>query len=209
MKKFFQFIFSLLSFQFMLTACGPSTKIVNSWRDPDVVVHTNELHKFVVAALLKNESVRRATEDKMASFNPGKAIPSYQIFGTTAIKENDEYYMNKLKQEGYDGIVILRLTKVDKDSRYVPGTYPAYYGSWRGYYGAAWGGYYDPGYYTTDKTFYVEVNVYSLPRDKLVWSGVTSTINPSSGDELFTSVINTVQQKMKEEGFLVTGPVKK
>jgi hypothetical protein len=198
---------------FMLAAlfegCGPSTQIVNSWRDPEVVIHTNELHKFVVAALLKNESVRRATEDKMASFNPGKAIPSYQIFGTTAIKESDEYYMNKLKHEGYDGVVILRLTKVDNDSRYVPGSYPAYYGSWRGYYGVAWGGYYDPGYYTTDKTYYVEVNVYSLPRDKLVWTGITSTINPSSGDELFTGVIKTVQQKMKDEGFLVTNQTKK
>src|SRR6516162_8733172 len=117
MKKNIFFIPAFFILATLFEGCGPSTQIVNSWRDPEVVVHTNELHKFVVAALLKNESVRRATEDKMASFNPGKAIPSYQIFGTTVIKESDEYYMNKLKQEGYDGIVILRLTKVDKDSR--------------------------------------------------------------------------------------------
>ena len=208
MKKYLLLFPALLSTLAFLNGCGPSTRIVNSWRDPDVVVHTNELHKFVVAALLKNESVRRETDDKMASLNPGKAVPSYKIFGSTQIKESDEYYMNKLKQEGYDGVVILRITKVDKDSRYVPGSYPAYYGSWQGYYGVAWGGYYDPGYYTTDKTFYVEVNVYSLPRDKLVWTGVTATINPSSGNELFNAVINSVQQKMKDEGFLVTGPKK-
>ena len=191
-----------------IISCGPSTKVVNSWRDPNTVVNTSELHKFVVAALLRNEATRRQVEDKMAALNPGKAVPSYRIFGNKPLTESDEVYMQKLKAEGYDGVVIMRLSKVDKDQRYVPGNYPTYYGSWRGYYGAAWGGYYDPGYYTTDKTFYVEVNVYSMPKDKLVWSAITSTINPSSGQNLFDGVIAAVEQKMKDEGFLVT-PAKK
>ena len=109
-----------------------------------------------------------------------------------------------MKEGGYNGIVILRLTRVDNDNRYVPGTYPTFYGSWRGCYGLAWGGYYDPGYYTIDKTFYVEVNIYSIPRDKLVWMGVTSTVNPASGDELFNGVISSAEKKMKQEGFLVS-----
>lgn len=186
-----------------IVSCGPSTKIVNSWRDPNTVVKTSELHKFVVAALLKNEATRREVEDKMVALNPGKAVPSYQVFGATALTETDDVYMQKMKNEGYDGIVIMRLAKVDKDQRYVAGSYPSYYGSWRGYYGASWGGYYDPGYYTTDKTYYVEVNVYSIPKDKLIWSGITSTINPSTGQELFDGVISAVERKMIEEGFLV------
>jgi len=192
-----------------IVSCGPSTKIVNSWRDPNTVVNTSELHKFVVAALLKNEATRREVEDKMAALNPGKAVPSYQVLGTSPLTQPDNVYMQKLKDEGYDGVVVMRLSKVDKDQRYVPGNYPTYYtGGWRGYYGAAWGGYYDPGYYTTDKTFYVEVNVYSMPKDKLVWSGITSTINPSSGQNLFDGVISAVQQKMRDEGFLVTSAKK-
>ena len=185
-----------------LAACGPSTKIVNSWRDPQVTVDTSEIHKFVVAALIRNETVRRNTEDQMAAMYPGKAVQSYVIFGLTELKENDEFYAQKLKGEGYDGMVIMRLVKVDKDQRYVPGSYPAYYGTWRGYYGYAWPNYYDPGYYTTDKTYYVEVNVYSLRRDKLIWSGITSTINPTSGDQLFGAVAKAVNTKMKEEGFV-------
>ncbi|MFI5155782.1 MAG: hypothetical protein ACHQEM_06335 [Chitinophagales bacterium] len=205
MKKPLSIIILLFIFVISLTSCGPSTRIVNSWRDSSVAVNVDTLHKFVVAALLKNEAVRRATEDKMAALNPGKAVQSYLLFGTQGLKENDNYYMKKLKDEGYNGVVIMRILKVDKDSRYVQGTYPAYYGSWRGYYGVAWGGYYDPGYYTTDKTFYVEVTVFSLPRDRLVWTGTTATINPASGDELFTGVINSVQSKMINEGFLVKG----
>jgi hypothetical protein len=199
MKNHFLLVCSGLIF---LMACGASTKIVNSWRDPAVIVDTASLRKFVVAALLRSESARRRAEDKMAALNPGKAVQAYQVLGTTELKESDDFYANKLKGEHYDGIVIMRLVKVDKDTRYVPGTYPTYYGSWRGYYGAAWGGYYDPGYYTTDRSYYVEVNVYSILRDKLVWSGITSTINPASGDELFDGVIKAVTSKMKKEGFL-------
>jgi hypothetical protein len=183
-------------------ACGPTTQIVQSWRDPQVVVDTSDIHKFVVAALLKNETIRRSSEDQMAALYPGKAVQSYVIFGTAELKESEEFYSQKLKSEGYDGVVVMRLVKVDKDTRYVPGSYPAYYGTWRGYYGYAWPNYYDPGYYTTDKTFFVEVNVYSLKRDKLIWSGITSTINPTSGDQLFTGVVKTVNQKMKQEGFI-------
>jgi hypothetical protein len=183
-------------------ACGPSTHIVQSWRDPQVVVDTSDIHKFVVAALLKNETIRRTSEDQMAALYPGKAVQSYVLFGTAELKESAEFYSQKLKSEGYDAVVVMRLVKVDKDTRYVPGSYPAYYGTWRGYYGYAWPNYYDPGYYTTDKTFFVEVNVYSLKRDKLIWSGITSTINPTSGDQLFTGVVKTVNQKMKQEGFI-------
>lgn len=186
-----------------LAACGPNTKIIHSWRDPNTVVNSSKLQKFVVAALLRNEATRREVEDKMAALNPGKAVPSYKIFGSTPLTGTDESYMQRLKNESYDAVVIMRLSKVDRDERYVPGNYPTYYGTWQGYYGYAWGGYYDPGYYTTDKTFYVEVNVYSLPKDKLIWSGVTSTINPATGENLFDGVISAVEKKMVDEGFLV------
>ena len=185
-----------------LASCGPSTKIVDSWRDPAVVVNTSQLNKFVVAALLKNEGVRKRTEDLMASYYPGKAVQSYKELGSSELKENEEFYNKKLKQEGFDGIVVMRIVKVDKDQRYVPGSYPVYYRTWRGYYATVWPQYYDPGYFTTDKTYYVEVNVYSVTDNKLVWSGTTSTINPSGNTELFDSVVKAVDKRMKKEGFI-------
>src|SRR5882724_975812 len=185
-----------------LIACGPSTKIVNSWRDPQVIIDTSDLRKFVVAALLKNETVRRSAEDQMVAMYPGKAVQSYIVLGLTELKESEDFYSGRLKKEGYDGVIVLRLVKVDKVNRYVPGSYPAYYGTWRGYYGYAWPNYYDPGYYTTDKTYFVEVNVYSVKRNKLIWTGITSTINPTSGDQLFAGVVKAVNEKMKQEGFI-------
>jgi len=189
-------------FMMALAACGTSTHIVNSWRDPEVVVDTANIHQFVVAALLKNQAVRRQVEDDMAARFPGKAVQSYKELGEDELKENDDVYNQKLKSDGYDGIVMMRLVNVDKSTRYVPGAYPAYYGSWRGYWRYSWGGFYDPGYYTTDKAFNVEVTVFSLKRDKLIWTATTTTVNPAGRAELFTDVSKAVVDKMKKEGFL-------
>lgn len=185
-----------------LAACGTSTHIVDSWRDPDVVVDTANVHKFVVAALLKNQTVRRQVEDEIAAQFPGKAVQSYKELGEDELKEDDAMYNQKLKSDGYDGIAMMRLVDVDKSTRYVPGAYPMYYGSWRRYWRYSWTGFYDQGYYTTDKAFNVEVTVYSLVRDKLIWTANTTTVNPAGRGELFSDVAKTVVKRMKKEGFL-------
>ena len=77
-----------------------------------------------------------------------------------------------------------------------------YYGSWRRYWAYSWSGFYDPGYYTTDKQYDVEVSVFSLKRDKLIWTANTTTINPTNRGELFDGVSTAVLNQMKKEGFL-------
>lgn len=186
-----------------IVACSPSTQITNTWRAPGVSVDTAKLHKFIVAAFIKSQSVRRNVEDNMASYMPGKAKQSYLEFGQDSLTGTDDAYNQKFKSEGYDGIVIMRLLNIDKDQRYVLGDYPTYYHSWRGYWNVGWNGFnYSPGYYTTDKTYMVEVNVYSLADNKLLWSGTTSTVNPGNNNQLYNDVSKAVYNKMKSEGFL-------
>lgn len=187
----------------LLGACAPQTRITTSWRDPDVVIDSKKINKFLVAALLKNQSVRRQVEDNMASIVPGKAVQSYKEFGLDSLKENNSLYNQKLKSEGFDGVVVMRLVNVRNSTRYVPGSGPVYYSSWGPYWRISWNGFYDPGYYTTEKTFQVEVNVYSLRTDKLIWTGMTSTIDPAGKTELFDQVGAMVYKKMKKEGFLM------
>ena len=185
-----------------LVACGPSTHIVDSWRDPSIVVDTSEVHKFVVAALLKNPAIRRQVEDNMAALFPEKAVQSYKVLGDGDLKDDEEMYNQRLKRDGFDGIVLMRLVDVSKSTRYVPGSTPVYYGSWRRYWGYSWSGFYDPGYYTTDKSYDVEVTVFSLKKNKLIWTANTTTINPPDRGELFADVSKAVLQRMKKEGFL-------
>ena len=49
-----------------------------------------------------------------------------------------------------------------------------------GYWGYGWGAVYDPGYLQADTVVTLESNVYSVPREELLWSSRSETISPSS-----------------------------
>jgi hypothetical protein len=207
----------LVLFAFSIFACGSPTRIESSWRDPSVTINPS-VHKIVVAALLTDQGVRRQVEDYMVSLYPGKATQSYQILGGDSIPSNQSVYDEKLKAAGYDGIVIMKQVNVTVHQHYVPGTAPSYYNTWGGYWGngwgygwngwggyGGWGGYYNPGtpgYIQTDHSWDVEVNVYSLTKNALVYSANTVTKNPGGRIPLFQDVCNAVKSQMKSEGFL-------
>ena len=174
----------------LLIACGPSTKIEKSWTDPSFSPATVQSYKKVlVMGLLKDESTRRIAEDKMvATFKNVTAVQSYSYLQPAdTIRSEVE---DKLKKDGFDGVVIMRLADVDKSVSYVPGTT---YGGWYGYrYGS-------PGYYQEDKTFYVETNFYSLPETKLLWSGTTSSLNPNKLDRTIDDVIATLKGQLQKQ----------
>lgn len=182
-----------------------STRIDKSWRDPDVSVDTASLKKVLVVALLKDEANRRSAEDKMASLMNGKGIVSYNLLTQNSIKESDEVWKAKLKNDGFDGALVMRLVDVDKEVNYTPGnisTYPVYYRGFHGYWRVGWNSYYTPGSYNTTQNYSIETNVYSFRSDKLIWTGLTTTSNPSKLDKMVAEVTTVVFDKMKKEGFL-------
>ena len=174
----------------VLAGCGPSTKIEKTWTDPSFNTATVQSYKkILVMGLLKDESTRRIAEDKMvAAFKNVTAVQSYSYLQPAdTIRSEVE---DKLKKDGFDGVVIMRLADVDKSVSYVPGTG---YGGWYGYR------YSSPGYYQEDKTFYVETNFYSLPETKLLWSGTTSSLNPNKLDRTLDDVINTLKGQLQKQ----------
>jgi len=174
----------------LLAGCGPSTKIEKTWTDPSFTPATVQSYKkILVMGLLKDESTRRIAEDKMvAAFKNVTAVQSYSYLQPAdTIRSEVE---DKLKKDGFDGVVIMRLADVDKSVSYVPGTG---YGGWYGYR------YSSPGYYQEDKTFYVETNFYSLPETKLLWSGTTSSLNPNKLDRTIDDVINTLKGQLQKQ----------
>jgi hypothetical protein len=44
--------------------------------------------------------------------------------------------------------------------------------------------------------------MYSLKENKLIWSGVTNTVNPSDLDKMIEQIGKVVTEEMKKQGFL-------
>lgn len=186
----------------VLYGCGGGTQIEQSWREPSYTIDSTKFNRFVVCALLKDESTRRVAEDQMVARSNGRAIASYNYFNTQELKGNEDLFTKRMMADGADGMVMLTLAAKKQEQTYVPGSYPTYYNSWYGYYGYSAPMYYDPGYVRTDEIYMVEINMYDLKLNKLVWSGMTSTINPSNVREMTDEIVDVVRYKMKEEKFI-------
>lgn len=180
-----------------------STKIVSSWKDPDSSFVEGQFGKVIVVALSPNELNRRIAEDKIASESEN-LYASYNYLDKNVI--NDEEKTKEIfKKEAFDGVMMLKLIEQKEEQTYVPGSSytPRYYGyGYAGYHSAYWGGYYEPGYYKTDKKYFIETSVFSLKKDKLLWSGITSTVNPSKVERAIDEITFVTYRQMKKDGFI-------
>lgn len=186
----------------VLTACGSSTRIVQSWRDPAVTVQQGSVKKMLVIALIKDESTRRIAEDQLCLQFRGRGIASYGYLGVLPAQIEVQPLLERLRTDSIEAIMVMRLTEVTTEQTYVPGSYPSYYGNPWGYYGYSYPMYADPGYVRTDQTYKVESNFYSVTREKLVWSGISSSLNPMDISSTVDEIAVAIREKMVFEGFL-------
>jgi hypothetical protein len=184
----------------LMFACAPATKLEKSWADPSFNMNTSKpFTKVLVVAPLKDANSQRIAEDKIvAELKKGssviEAVQSYTILKPSDTDEKQTEA--KLVADGFDGVILMRLTNVEKVTSYVQGSS---YGGWYGYRN------YSPGYYTEDKTFLVENNFYAIPGAKLLWSGTTSSMNPTSLDKTMDQIIYSIKYDLQKKGLIKKG----
>jgi hypothetical protein len=111
-----------------------------------------------------------------------------------------------------DHAVFMRIIDRHQEVSYVPGTswYPGFYYDpflWHGgvYLGPGvsypWP-YYDDGYYRVDTVVSVETLIYSVPDGKLIWSGLSRTLNPSEVDDFVEDLVSEAVDEMKDTGLI-------
>jgi hypothetical protein len=158
-----------------------------------------------VVALFKSETNRHKAEDEMVAYLKGKGVVSYNYLDDDFNRQNEDEIRKKIRNDGFDGAITMRLMDVEKDKFYSPTTlssYPIYYRTFSGYYYRNLPYYSQQGYYTTTKTYTVETNVYSMKEDKIIWSAITATTDPSGVDKMMDEITKVVYKRMKSEGFI-------
>lgn len=182
-------------------ACAASTRISDSWRDPSVT--TVDLNKILVVAVTANESVRRAAEDAMVrAIKRGNAVSSYTLLSGDQLGD-EEAFRAAIQQNAFDGAVTMRLVGREQQTTWVPGSYPAPYYSFYGYYGWSYPAVYDPGYLQTDDIVKIETNVYSIKDDKLIWTGLSESFNPDNVSSLVADIAEAIADDMRAKGLLL------
>jgi hypothetical protein len=168
------------------------------------------MKKILTVAMSRDGAIRRAAEDALdAALTSGPrgqsgelvAHPSYTLLNDQELF-NREAAKRKVEAAGYDGAVLISFVSSQQK---VTATAPSYYGGFWGHYGYVYGpgaGYYDPGTIRTDTILRLEVSIYSLREDKLLWSGQSKTMNPSRIDELVAGVAEAVADDLRARGLL-------
>lgn len=185
-------------------ACGPpKTSLTQVWQ---AETPPTPLARMLVLAVRMDEANRRVLEDTFVQ-DLGRhgvsAAPGYTVF-PGELPALDQARAT-VSQDGYEGVLVLKLRGVRDDARYVPGSM----GFWGGYYGM-WGGpgYYGgaPGYVVNDETVVFETTLWDLRRgDRLLWTARTETLNPMNGMDFAVSLKRAVDPALARDGFIGRG----
>lgn len=169
----------------------------------------------MVTALTGKTTARQTVENDLAlelqknGYRTLKSIDVIPPTFTEGKEPNKEALLDKINGTDVDAILTVALVDKDTETRYVPGNY-AYAPATRfGYYGRFWGYYtnwypmlFDPGYYTEDKVYFLETNLYDADTEELLWSAQSETYNPSGLSDFSKDFSSTIFAKMKKDGVL-------
>lgn len=198
----------------LLFSCSGATRITGSWVNPEMQPVTQNYNNIFVAAMAKNVTARSQTENALAAElarHNKHALKSIDHF-TTGFQDalpSREEILQKINNAGADAILTTSLLRTQSETRYVRGAVryapvPSY-GWYRGFYAyyAHWHPMvYDPGYYVTDKTYFVEANLYDARSEKLLWSAQTETVDPGSLDRFLKDYPGKIVTRMMRDGVL-------
>ena len=187
-------------------ACATTT-FESTWSAPDARPLELAGKKVVALFINKDLASRRSAEDALAgeiSAHGAQGVAAYTILGDEEIKDKEKVRA-KLERLGFAGAVVMRIAGKETQVKYQPPTvwgsphYGRFYG---GYWGYGWGHAYDPGYLSVDKIVKVETLVYSLEQDKLVWAGVSRTVDPKQIAPFIRELSEAVASQMEKDGLL-------
>lgn len=197
-----------LSFILILLVACSSTKLISSWKSPDV--SNQKFNKMLVIGLMgnKDRSLRENVENIIVQQLQTKGIyagSAFAEYGPKTFEGLDEpTVLKKLRNKGYDGAVTIALLDKSKEKRYNPGMVGVYPGTYRfwGYYRTIYTRIYEPGYYTVSNKFMLEASVYDLNSDKLIYSAQTKSVDPASPQSLASEFSDKIFEDMSKKGVI-------
>jgi hypothetical protein len=175
-----------------IAACESSTTIEQAWRAPQQPA--TGLRNVVTVYLAPDGAMRRSVEDAMAQRLARigvHAVPAYTVLADNDLRDR-ERIRTTLAGRGYDGIVALRLVSRGTEFENVPGTFD-------GYWGMAWPGVYGDWYVRAETVVRVETSVYDLTNSKLLWSGLSKTLDPATTSEAIDDVTKVVAKALDKQ----------
>jgi hypothetical protein len=180
-----------------------STKFQSVWKSPDAASVSFAGQKVAALIIDKDESLRIAGEEALArelTARGMQGVASYRMVPKEELQHADKA-RGWFERAGVQGVVVLKVVSDQKRKTYTPGIWSSgYYPSLWGYYGYGWGAVYDPGYISIDRVVSLETLIYSVPKNTLLWAGVSETDNPKEAAKVIAEVVKQAVKEMHDQG---------
>ena len=186
-----------------LAACS-GTRLSDVWRDPQ---YSGEPFRQVAVFVLgADPAVRRLVEDEVVRRLPmnTRGIGGYGLV-PDAERGDVEKALERLRAGGYDGAMIARLVGVDGPTPWATGSLkqvPISYRTLSNYYVNATEEAERSSALSAPTVVRVQMNVYAVASQALVWSAASRTFNPEETRDVAGDVAKVAVEELQKAGLL-------
>ena len=186
---------------FLAVACSTPTTETNVWKSPTYAA--GPMKNIAVFGGRLNDTDRRTLEDAFVSTLATygvHATQAYTMFPQSQVPHDAVQIRAALQNGGYDGALVSTLKGISEQTLVAPDA------GWAGGFAGAYWGPGAPVYAQTDQFVKFETTMWSAADGKMVWSAITQTTNPTSGQDFASSLTKTIVPSLAKAGFVPPTP---
>ncbi len=189
-----------------LTACFVTTsafasdsKLVTTSKNPSA--KPAAFSKIVVVVASKDADLRRRAEGGLAR-RVRNAVAATTIMPNVAL-EDREGIKAAIKESGADGVLLVRPLSITEDvNMEASEQYIVEYPSLWSYWDTNWMVVTRPGAVTIEKVVTLEIAIFSVANEQIVWAGRMKTTNPKSLREFLDEMVEMGSKELKKQGLV-------
>ena len=183
-------------------ALADDPTFTSSWKAPEASGISFKGKKVASLVMTTDQNLQISVEEQIAKQLDARGmmgVATYRMVPKEVLTSSDAArpWFERAKVEG---VVALRPVSADTRANYSPPVWAqTSYGTLWGYYGYGWSGVYIPRNVREDTTLVVETLIFSVPLNKLLWGGVSTTTNPKKAPLFIKELADATVKELKHQ----------
>jgi hypothetical protein len=214
MKKLYELLIIAIA---IINASCSSTKpeeFDDVWINKDSI-NGKSFHNLFIIVLTSDIDVKTKVENMLADKTKAKGYKTVKSSDVMPYNIKDpkiptrDEIVNTVKASGCDGVLISSLFKKEEAVNYTPGTTAystspefAFVGNYVGYYTHYYPTVSTSSYYSHDKSYFVQTNLYDVSSEQIMWSVKSKIFNPSSLDDFINTYLSDLIRQLEKAKLL-------
>jgi hypothetical protein len=201
-------LFVLFMITVLIGACTSTKESSGVWVNKEKI-KGKTFNKLFIVVMTADPEARATVENDLARVATSRGHPVVKSIDVIPTDMKDpkmptkDEVVAKVKESGCDGVFVATVLKKEEDIRYTPGTtaysvapYQTYY---PGYYTYWYPSVSTPSYYDTEKTYFMQSNLYDVASEEIMWSVQSKIFSPSSLKKFSQAYTSTLVKQLEKE----------